>query len=361
MGITDLLGKRQPQSHTPDAPAISQAVPTAALPGGEVKVIGRSLTGSGRVASRPRVLFGHTDAELLTATASEYILAKVPEESGSVPLTVVTPDGTKTNGVDFKIAVQIADGIHAVANPAVDPEGNIYTTLSGPRGEETPVSIFKVDTDFKLKQYATGITNPTGLAVGPDGQLYVSSRNDGSIYRIAANGNMSLYSQGMGVATGIAFDREGSLYAGDRSGTIFKISREQDHEIYVFATLEASVAAYHLAFDYADNLYVTAPTTTSRDPVYMIDPDGQITEFYNGLGRPQGLAFDTAGNLYVAASFEGKRGIVRITPQREASLVLAGNNIVGLAFTPTGSCIVATSTALFQVSWDIQGKLLAGA
>src|SRR5438874_13707229 len=106
---------------------------------------------------------------------------------------------------------------------------------------------------------------------------------------------MSLYSQGMGVATGIAFDREGSLYAGDRSGTIFKISREQDHEIYVFATLEPSVAAYHLAFDYAGNLYVTPPTTTSRDPRCTIDPDGQSTEFYDGLGRRQALAFDSGG------------------------------------------------------------------
>jgi len=93
----------------------------------------------------------------------------------------------------------------------------------------------------------------------------------------------------------------------------------------------------------------------------MIDPEGQITEFYRGLGRPQGIAFDTEGNLYVAASLAGRRGIVRITPQREASLVLAGNNIIGLAFTPTGTCIIATSTALFQVSWNVYGKLLAGA
>ena len=89
----------------------------------------------------------------------------------------------------------------------------------------------------------------------------------------------------------------------------------------MFATLEPSVAAYHLAFDYADNLYVTAPTTTSRDPVYMIDPDGQISEFYSGLGRPQGIAFDTSGNLYVAASFEGKRGIVRMYIARTDGLV----------------------------------------
>ncbi|GAC1659806.1 MAG: hypothetical protein NVS9B15_23190 [Acidobacteriaceae bacterium] len=336
-------------------------LPPAAIPGGEVEIVGSGLTGTGRAASRPRVLFGVTDAEMLISTAAEHIYAKVPGETGTVPLMVVTPEGTKSNSQDFKIAVQVADGIHAVASPAVDAEGNIYTTLSGSRGEETAVSVFKIDTDFQLKPYATGITNATGVAVGPDGQLYVSSRQEGSIYRIAANGNMSLYAQGMGIATGIAFDREGNLFVGDRSGTIFKISGQREPEIYVFATIEPSVAAYHLAFDYADNLYVTAPTTTSSDPVRMIDPEGQITDYFRGLGRPQGLAFDTEGNLYVAASLAGRRGLVRITPQREASLVLAGNNIIGLAFTPTGTCIVATNTTLFQVSWNVYGKLLAGA
>ncbi len=50
----------------------------------------------------------------------------------------------------------------------------------------------------------------------------------------------------MGVATGIAFDSEQNLYVGDRTGTVFKIS--QNRQIFVFATIEPSMAAYHLAF-----------------------------------------------------------------------------------------------------------------
>jgi sugar lactone lactonase YvrE len=359
MGISDLLGKRQQQSQD-GPPAITGIFPPAALPGGEVKITGRMLRSQAQPFIRPVVTFAGNSDSRVVVSSDDYLIARVPDAAYSGPVSVLPAEGTaETNPWDFKVAVQIAEGVHAVGNPAVDAEGNIYTTLSGPRGEETPVSVFRVDTDFNMRQYASGITNATGLAVGSDGQLYVSSRNDGSIYRIAANGNMSTYAQGMGVATGIAFDREGNLFAGDRSGTIFKISRER--EIYVFATLEPSVAAYHLAFDYADNLYVSAPTTTSYDPIYMVDPDGQITEFYRGLGRPQGMAFDNEGNLYVAASLAGRRGVVRITPQGEAALVISGSGIVGLAFTPTATCILATSTALYQLSWGIHGKLLAGA
>src|SRR5438045_8566794 len=100
----------------------------------------------------------------------------------------------------------------------------------------------------------------------------------------------------MGVATGIVFDREDNLFVGDRSGTIFKISRQR--QIYVFATLESSIAAYHLAFGPDGYLYVTGPTTSSFDAVHRIDTDGRVEVFYRALGRATGLAFDIAGHLY---------------------------------------------------------------
>ncbi|HET8667024.1 MAG TPA: gluconolaconase, partial [Terriglobales bacterium] len=126
----------------------------------------------------------------------------------------------------------------------------------------------------------------------------------------------------------------------------------------VFATLEPSVSAYHLAFSSNGDLYVTGPTTSSFDAVYRIDPHGAVTTFYRGLGRPQGLAFDEQSNLYVAASLRGKRGIVRITPSGEAALVVAGQNLVGLAFAPGRSVVLATTNAVHHLSWDVQGRRL---
>jgi len=196
--------------------------------------------------------------------------------------------------------------------------------------------------------------NPTAIAFDRAGQMYVSSRFDGAVYRVAPNGTMTSYAEGMGVATGIAFDRAGDLYVGDRSGTIFKIAAA-DRQTFVFATLEPSVSAYHLAFSPRGDLFVTGPTTSSYDCVYKIDAHGTLSTFYRGLGRPQGLAFDVDGNLYTAASISGKRGIVKITPDGKATLQVAGPGLVGLAFAPGRSVILATTNAVHHLSWNIQG------
>jgi sugar lactone lactonase YvrE len=194
------------------------------------------------------------------------------------------------------------------------------------------------------------------LAFDREGMLYVSSRHDGVVYQITPAGNKSVYVEGMGVATGLAFDREGNLYVGDRSGTVFKISRSR--QIYVFATLEASIAAYHLAFGPEDYLYLTGPTTSSFDAVHRISKAGEVEVFYRGLGRPQGLALDAAGHVYVAGSLAGRRGIIRIDPSGKPEQFLSGPGIVGLAFTPAGSLVLATNSALFQVDAKIAGRPL---
>jgi sugar lactone lactonase YvrE len=204
-----------------------------------------------------------------------------------------------------------------------------------------------------VKPFVTELMNPTGLALDREGYLYVSCRNDGTIHRVAPDGRAQLWVEGMGVATGIAFDTIGNLFVGDRSGTIFKIN--PDRQIFVFATLEPSVAAYHLAFSPTGELFVTGPTTSSYDRVLRINQKGEVSTFFRGLGRPQGLAFDRKGNLYVTASYQGRRGIVRISPDARAELVLGGSGLVGLSLLPGHRAILATSGALFTVDWEVEG------
>jgi len=174
--------------------------------------------------------------------------------------------------------------------------------------------------------------------------------------RVGATGVVTPFVEGMGVATGIAFDSQNNLYVGDRSGTIFKISPER--QIFVFATIEPSIAAYHLAFGPGGYLYVSGPTTSSFDSVYRVSHTGEVEVFYRGLGRPQGMAFDAENRLYIAASLGGRRGVVRIAEDRKAELFLSGPGIVGLAFTPSRSLAITTTNAVYRVDVGIKGRPL---
>jgi sugar lactone lactonase YvrE len=343
------MPRATPQSAAARAPRIDDVLPAAALPGAEIELTGANL---GPLASAlPTVVVDGIDARVLMSRPGSLAF-RVPTEATTGLIEVRNASGA-SNTAPLRVAHQLSEGLHPVANPAVSRSGMVYATISGQRGKETPVSIVRVSPDGRGTPFVTGILNATGLAFNPEGDLFVTSRAEGNVYRIDDAGEPYLYTEGMGVATGLAFDANGNLFVGDRSGTIFKINPER--QIFVHATLEASAAAYHLAVDPVGTLYVTAPTLSSNDAIWAIEPNGETHAWYRGLGRPQGLAISKEGDIYLAACLHGRRGIVRITPLGDADLVLAGANIVGLAFSPLGTTIIATNEAVFDVDLGVEG------
>jgi sugar lactone lactonase YvrE len=333
-------------------PRLDHLSPPAAMPGGVIELRGTHLEPAGHRV--PRATIGDTPAPV-TLSRPSHAAVQVPEGSISGDL-LLHRNGNPSNPLHVRIAVPMAENLHPVANPAVDASGQVFATFSGERGQAVPVSIFRIQRDFQMSPFVRDLLNPSGLAFDRQGFLYASSRAEGTVYRIAPDGEISTYAEGMGIATGIAFDNEGNLYVGDRSGTIFKIN--PNREIFVFATLEPSIAAYHLAFNSEGTLFVSGPTTSSNQAIHAIDRDGSSSIFYQGLGRAQGMAFDIDDNLYIAASLHGQRGIVRITPRREASLSVSGNNLVGLAFLEDGCAALATRDALYHIDLAIEGRPL---
>ena len=332
-------------------PQIAQVSPVAAIAGGEFQIQGKGFARS----DRPRVTIGEVAAPLIISSDS-FLIVKVPDGVSEGELVIQNGD-LASQAWACDIGIPIADNLHPVGNPAVDTFGNVFTTFSGSRGQKVAVAVYKIDLNYSVKPFINDLMNATGLAFDPQGLLYISSRFEGVIYQVTPTGNMSVFVEGMGVATGLAFDEENNLYVGDRSGTIFKIA--PDRQIFVFATIEPSIAAYHLAFGPDQYLYVTGPTTSSFDSIYRISHTGEVEVFYRGLGRPQGMAFDAENRLYVAASLGGRKGVVRFGPDRKPELFLSGPGIVGMAFTPSRSMVVSTTNALYRVDVRIKGRLLA--
>ncbi|HSU18788.1 MAG TPA: hypothetical protein VLI45_03510 [Acidobacteriaceae bacterium] len=360
-----LLHPNRPQSS--QAPHLDRLAPRAAIPGGSFEIFGsRLLHHTNDGPQLPSAAFGDTPA-FLDLARSDRAMVRVPEGAIASDLTL-RANGTTSNVLHANIAVSMADELHLVSNPALDADGNLFAMISGQRGDHVPVSIMRIGRDLQARPFARDLLNISALAFDRDGYLYASSRAEGTVYRISPEGDhISTFAEGMGIATGIAFDRDGNLFVGDRSGTIFKVGpygSRNPGEVFVFATLEPSVAAYHLAFRDDGTLLVTAPSTSSNQCIYAIAPNGDTSIYYQGLGRPQGMALDADGSVYVAASLHGRRGIIRLWTSltdpatRNAELFIAGNDLVGLCFLDDGCAALATGSTLYHVDLNITGRPL---
>jgi len=337
------------------APKIVNIDPPYAIAGGEIVIDCTDFDTSD--PSKCNVHIGDGPAQIV-ALSSRRVLVIVPETAvGRVEVTVWSRYRCSEPAY-LTVGKKLAGDLHPVANPAFDPEDSaLFVTRSGSRGEELPVTLFRIDLSGDVSEYSGDIPNPTGIAFGPDGQMFVSSRLEGVVYRINPFREAVPFARNLGVATGIAFDRNGVMHVGDRTGTIFKVNGIGEERAWT--QIEPSVSAFHLAFGPDDSLYISGPTVTSFDSIWRINPDGDLDTFFKGLGRPQGLAFDREGNLYVAAALRGRRGIVRISPDgSEAKLVVAGVNLVGLAFSLAGEMAVVSIDSVYTVPAQIKGTLL---
>jgi sugar lactone lactonase YvrE len=349
--MTRLRPQSAREESTPE-PRIDDLVPSAALPLGEVEIVGAHI--GPHAFGPPVVVIGTHSAHVLMSRPGR-VAFRVPEQATTGLVEVRTPAGV-SNAATLNVARELTTGLHPVTSPAVSRSGMIYATISGQRGKQTPVSVVRVSPDGRGTPFVTGILNATGLAFSPEGDLFVTSRAEGNVYRIDGAGESTLYAEGMGVATGAVFDTDGNLFVGDRSGTIFKIDPQR--KIFVYATLEPSVSAYHVAADRAGTLYVTGPTLSSNDTIWAIDTHGEARPWYRGLGRPQGLAVAKNGDIYVTACLHGRRGLVQVTPDGEATLVVAGINLVGVAFSPLGTTVLSTNEAVYDVDLGVEGMIL---
>ena len=321
---------------------ISAVRPLWAVEAGRVTIEGSNLPVE---PGLPRVMIGGAPARLTAASSSE-LTAVVPSglEGGHTPIRIEEVAGETAY---VEIGVPLATGLHQVDSPAVDAAGNVYVTFSGSRGQQGPVAIFIVRPDGSRAPFVSDLANPTSLAFSPDGVLHASSRFDGSVHKVDSAGNVSMVATDLGVACGIAFSADGTLYVGDRSGSILRV---RDGRATMFASIPASVAAFHLAFGPDGWLYVTAPTLAARDQVYRVSPDGDVHVFYDGFGRPQGLAFDVHGDLYVVDAMAGASGLYRLHLDRptEAEQMVSGGSLIGLAFYPTGGFVLASSDTVYR-------------
>jgi sugar lactone lactonase YvrE len=317
--------------------------PTKAIEGGRIVLEGAQFSVDG--PRLPEVQIGGAPARLVHASSSSLaVIVPAGLDGGPTPVRI---EGVRGGTLFIDVAAPLATGLHQVDNPAFDRDGNLYVTYSGTRGQQVPVSIFKVRPNGARETFSSGIVNATSMAVDDSGRLYVSSRFEGTVYRVAVDGSFEAFATDLGIACGLAFSRSGDLYVGDRSGTIFKVDPSGKAE--AFATLPSSVAAFHLAIAPDGVIWATAPTLSTYDPIYKVAPDGTVGILNVKFGRPQGIAFNPSGDAFVVEALAGASGVYHVAGDSSSELVLAGPNLIGIAFDSFGTMVVCSNETAYRL------------
>ena len=340
-------------------PVITAIVPRWAVPGSSVTIRGHGFPVT--EAALPKVAV----AAMTGSSDVEPVSARVVSAS-SETLRVVVPDGpwgpsrltlTEHAGVEARLEIGrvLTTGVHQVDSPAFDAAGRLWVTQSGGRDTKVSVPLYRVGRNGVREPLSVEIANPTSLALGRDGSMFVSSRFDGQVYRVTDDDRAEVYASDLGVATGLAFATDGTLYVGDRSGSIFRVST--DRRVENVATLPASVAAFHLAYGPDDCVYISAPTLATHDAVYRLSPTGSVGVVTRAFGRPQGLAFDASGALYVVDALAGASGLYRLNigdESPEPTLMVTAPSLVGVAFDPLGGLVLTSGDTVWRLDVDPQ-------
>lgn len=194
-------------------------------------------------------------------------------------------------------------------------------------------NVFKFAPNASRSTFASGLTNPEGLAFDVDFNLFVSDTGTNSIFKFSPSGTRSTFATGLNGPASLVFDAAGNLFDAEFfGGTILKFTPGGVQS--TFATGLSGPAS--LLFDSAGNL-LEADFNTGQ--IFKFTPDGTKTTFATGIGHPHGLAFDRAGNLFVA-SFDGS--ILQFTPGGTRTTFATGlSGPHGLAFDGTGNLFEA--------------------
>ncbi len=195
---------------------------------------------------------------------------------------------------------------HVPKGIAVDPSGNVFASdyASGYIYKFTPDGVRSTFGDAGYHSY------PESLALDGLGNLYAAcskkSHSFGNVSKFSPSGHRSTFANWLDYPDAVACDSANNVYV-SVSGAILKITPDGSQSVF------ANVGAAGLAFDWAGNLYTSGGNTIRR-----ITPDGtsSVWSVSPTLDRGKGMAFDSAGYLYVADW--GNYGLEKFSPTGQA-------------------------------------------
>jgi uncharacterized protein (TIGR03437 family) len=223
------------------------------------------------------------------------------------------------------------------------------------------------------------MSNPSGVAIDGAGNVYFADYSnhrvrkvavDGTITTVAGNGNAGYTGDG-GPAIGttlyypnaVALDASGNLYIADTNNNrIRKVSPEGtittvvgtgtrgfsgDNNLATGAWLNSPLA---VAVDSAGNLYLA---DSGNGRIRKVGTNGNITTIASGLNNPEGLAVDSSGNVYIADTNDNL--VQKLGLDNKLTVVAGGGPCCNLG--DGSAAISATLSRPHSVAVDSSGTL----
>ena len=197
---------------------------------------------------------------------------------------------------------------HGILNPydvAVGPDGDFYVSAY----TSNDVLHYDGTTGAYIEHFVTAVTNPVGLVFGPDGHLYVASYTNSSIEKFdGATGAPlgSFVTSGSGGITGsmgLTFGPDGNLYvASYDDNAVYRYNGTTGAFIDIFVTAGSGGLAMpeDLVFGPDGDLYVADPTANNVKQ-YDGTTGASLGVFTSGFNPSYtiSMAFSPDGHMYV--------------------------------------------------------------
>ena len=228
------------------------------------------------------------------------------------------------------------------------PQTNLFV---GALGQGVVFEFSSTDDIIFTESTFTGLAGPETMVFDSSGNLFVSNGPAKTIKKITPSGVKTTFASGVDVV-GMAFDAFGNLFVSQKSkdtdaseGVILEYAPDGSSKVFASNLTKPQ----GLAFDSLGNLYVADPV---HDAILKISPDGRRTTFASKISQPHRLAFDAFGFLWVTAPTGNlytiaPAGVVFLFDTSTADPELTGLN--DLAFDEAGNLFLTAGNSVVEI------------
>jgi DNA-binding beta-propeller fold protein YncE len=273
-------GALAPGDAGPVAPIINRSSQVARIaPNGQVTTLLAGLPFTNYVAAGD---IGATDVALLAGDL--YILTgEGYDDQLSRAVLRLAPDGSPQPVASIRQFVEAIAPPDSRMSAGESYAANPYAMLATPDGQALYISdgasgrLLYLGLDGSMRMFAELPDNPplTGLAFGPDGQLYVAllsalplAPGNGAIWRVDPSGALAVAVSGLTLPIDVSFDAAGTMY------------------VLEFGAVGPAARPY----------------VAGSGRLLRIGPDGAPSVLLEQLNYPTAMVFSGKGDLYIAVN-----------------------------------------------------------